>query len=112
MKLYCRHFQNTYETAKVLKKMPLRRATRYLKNVIGHKECVPFTKFSGGVGRCAQVTFCSYTASVGLLSQLIIHISMVHMHNSSPSLLMLSCSSETFHLKTVLARSALRTHTL
>ncbi|XP_043241288.1 60S ribosomal protein L17-like isoform X3 [Amphibalanus amphitrite] len=48
------HFKNTYETAKVLKKMPLRRATRYLKNVIAHKECVPFTRFSGGVGRCAQ----------------------------------------------------------
>ena len=65
-------FQNTYETAKVLKKMPLRRATRYLKNVIAHKECVPFTKFSGGVGRCAQVNkklklsvffFSKYTAT-------------------------------------------------
>jgi len=48
------HFKNTYEAARVLKRMPLRRATRYLKNVIAHKECVPFTKFCGGVGRTAQ----------------------------------------------------------
>merc|ERR1712165_615851 len=26
----------------------------YLKNVIGHKECVPFRRFNGAVGRCAQ----------------------------------------------------------
>jgi len=35
--------------------MHLRRAVAYLKNVIGHKECVPFRRFTGGVGRCAQV---------------------------------------------------------
>lgn len=34
--------------------MPLKRAVAYLKNVIGHKECVPFRRFNGGVGRCAQ----------------------------------------------------------
>lgn len=34
--------------------MPLRRAQKYLKNVIEHKECVPFRRFNGGVGRCAQ----------------------------------------------------------
>merc|ERR1712112_575692 len=31
-----------------------KRANRYLKNVIGHKECVPFRRFNGAVGRCAQ----------------------------------------------------------
>lgn len=36
--------------------MPLRRAVRYLKNVIEKKECVPFRRFNGGVGRCAQVS--------------------------------------------------------
>ena len=34
--------------------MPLRRAQRYLKAVIEKKECVPFRRFNGGVGRCAQ----------------------------------------------------------
>lgn len=34
--------------------MPLRRAQRFLKSVIDKKECVPFRKFNGGVGRCAQ----------------------------------------------------------
>lgn len=34
--------------------MPLRRAQRFLKNVVEKKECVPFRRFNGGVGRCAQ----------------------------------------------------------
>ena len=34
--------------------MPLRRAQRYLKNVIAKKEIVPFRRFNGGVGRKAQ----------------------------------------------------------
>uniref|UniRef100_A0A2C9JW25 Large ribosomal subunit protein uL22 n=1 Tax=Biomphalaria glabrata TaxID=6526 RepID=A0A2C9JW25_BIOGL len=48
------HFKNTRETAQAIKHMHLKRANRFLKNVIGHKECVPFRRFSGGVGRCAQ----------------------------------------------------------
>ncbi|KAL0270451.1 UNVERIFIED_CONTAM: hypothetical protein PYX00_007863 [Menopon gallinae] len=48
------HFKNTREAAQAIKKMTLRRAVRYLKNVIEHKECVPFRRFNGGVGRCAQ----------------------------------------------------------
>merc|ERR1712228_256290 len=47
-------FKNTCETANNIKKMPLSRAVRYLKNVIRKKECVPFRVFNGGVGRCAQ----------------------------------------------------------
>lgn len=34
--------------------MPLRRAQRYLKAVMEKKECVPFRRFNGAVGRCAQ----------------------------------------------------------
>jgi large subunit ribosomal protein L17e len=40
-----------------LRRMALRRAVRYLKNVIEHKECVPFRRFNGGVGRCAQASY-------------------------------------------------------
>ncbi|KAK7602871.1 hypothetical protein V9T40_006845 [Parthenolecanium corni] len=48
------HFKNTRETAKTIKRMPLRRAFQFLKNVQEYKECVPFRRFNGGVGRCAQ----------------------------------------------------------
>ncbi|KAF5274203.1 hypothetical protein FQA39_LY07307 [Lamprigera yunnana] len=48
------HFKNTIETANVLRGMSIERGMAYLKNVMAHKECVPFQKFKGGVGRCAQ----------------------------------------------------------
>merc|ERR1712050_653087 len=48
------HFKNTRETAQAIKAMPLHRATKYLKNVIAHKEIVHFRRFMGGVGRHAQ----------------------------------------------------------
>lgn len=52
---FCAVPQNTRETAQNIKHMHLRRAVAFLKNVIAHKECVPFRRFTGGVGRCAQV---------------------------------------------------------
>ncbi|CAI9733945.1 ribosomal L17-like [Octopus vulgaris] len=48
------HFKNTRETAQAIKRMHLKRATRYLKNVMEKKEIVPFRRFCGGVGRHAQ----------------------------------------------------------
>ncbi|XP_072390973.1 large ribosomal subunit protein uL22-like [Diabrotica undecimpunctata] len=48
------HFKNTCETANAIKKMSLKRAVAYLKNVTIQKECIPFRKFNGGVGRCSQ----------------------------------------------------------
>jgi large subunit ribosomal protein L17e len=48
------HFKNTRETANALRRLTVRRATRYLKNVINKKEIVPFKRFNGGVGRKAQ----------------------------------------------------------
>lgn len=35
--------------------MNLRKAIRYLKDVIAQKQIVPFRRFNGGVGRKAQV---------------------------------------------------------
>ena len=49
------HFKNTREVGHAIKHMPLRRAVKYLKNVMEHKEIVPFKRFNGGVGRKAQV---------------------------------------------------------
>lgn len=48
------HFKNTTETANAIRGLTAKRAMAYLKNVIVKKECVPFRKYKGGVGRCAQ----------------------------------------------------------
>ncbi|KAL6177624.1 hypothetical protein ACLB2K_049149 [Fragaria x ananassa] len=48
------HFKNTRETAHALRKMPLVKAKRYLEDVLVHKQAIPFTRFSRGVGRTAQ----------------------------------------------------------
>jgi large subunit ribosomal protein L17e len=48
------HFKNTHETAAVLKGMKLLKAQKYLEDVIEKKQCVPFRRFNGGIGRCAQ----------------------------------------------------------
>jgi len=60
----CCVLQNTRETAQTIKHMHLRRAVIYLKNVIAHKECVPFCRYTGGVGRCAQVCATLYNTFI------------------------------------------------
>jgi len=55
------HYKNTRETAKTLKNMHLQRAVTFLKNVVAHKECVPFRRYTGGVGRCAQAKQWGFT---------------------------------------------------
>ena len=47
------HFKNTRETTQAVKGMHIQKATKYLKNVMLQKQCVPFRCYSGGV-RCAQ----------------------------------------------------------
>lgn len=34
-----------------IKGMPLRKAQKYLDAVVDHKNCIPFRRFTGGVGR-------------------------------------------------------------
>merc|ERR1712002_622612 len=48
------HFKNTRETAQAIKHMHIRKATRYLKDVLEKKQIIPFRRFNGGVGRKAQ----------------------------------------------------------
>mmetsp|Transcript_45557 Transcript_45557/g.128876 ORF Transcript_45557/g.128876 Transcript_45557/m.128876 type:complete len:186 (+) Transcript_45557:82-639(+) len=48
------HFKNTYETAQAIKGMNLKSAQKYLEDVVEKKQCVPFRKFCGGIGRTAQ----------------------------------------------------------
>mmetsp|Transcript_15845 Transcript_15845/g.19056 ORF Transcript_15845/g.19056 Transcript_15845/m.19056 type:complete len:185 (+) Transcript_15845:31-585(+) len=49
------HYKNTHETAEAIKGLSLTRAQRYLKDVIAHKDAIPFRKHMGGCGRKAQV---------------------------------------------------------
>ena len=48
------HYKNTYEVAKAVKGMMLKRAIKYMDNVLEHKQIVPFRKYTGGIGRHAQ----------------------------------------------------------
>ncbi|KAF8820436.1 ribosomal protein RPL17 [Cardiosporidium cionae] len=48
------HFKNTYETAQAIKHMPLKKAVKYLEEVIEMKRCIPFRKYTGSIGRTAQ----------------------------------------------------------
>uniref|UniRef100_A0A8C4YQ32 Large ribosomal subunit protein uL22 n=1 Tax=Gopherus evgoodei TaxID=1825980 RepID=A0A8C4YQ32_9SAUR len=46
--------KNTHETAQAIKGMHIRKATKYLKDVTLKKQCVPFHRYKGGVGRCGR----------------------------------------------------------
>ena len=48
------HYKNTYETAKAIKGLSIAKAKQYLKDVLAHRRCVPFTKHYGGIGRTGQ----------------------------------------------------------
>ena len=49
------HFKNMREVCAAIKGMSLVRAKKYLRNVIAQREIVPFRRFTGCVGRKAQV---------------------------------------------------------
>jgi large subunit ribosomal protein L17e len=48
------HFKNTHQTAQAIRGMGLKKAKKYLADVLEHKQAIPFTHFNGGVGRSAQ----------------------------------------------------------
>lgn len=48
------HFKNTRETAFALRNRDLQKAKRYLEDVLAHKRCIPFHRFTGCIGRTAQ----------------------------------------------------------
>ena len=48
------HYKNTYETAQAIKGMKLTAAQTYLENVVERKQCIPFRKFKGCIGRTPQ----------------------------------------------------------
>merc|ERR1712141_840149 len=53
------HFKNTHETARMIKGMNLRKAQKYLKDVIEHKRCVPFLRYNKSHGRWPEKS-CKY----------------------------------------------------
>jgi len=55
------HFKNTYETAKAIRGMSLPVAIKYMKDVLAHKRCIPFTRYRGGCGRTAQAKEWGFT---------------------------------------------------
>ena len=48
------HYKNTYETAKAIKGLTIAKAKQYLKDVLAHRRCVPYTKHFRGIGRTGQ----------------------------------------------------------
>ena len=55
------HFKNTYEVARAIKGMTVQDAQKYLKDVLAHKRCIPFTRFRGHVGRTGQAKEFGFT---------------------------------------------------
>merc|ERR1711976_4692 len=48
------HYKNTYECGQAIKGMNLRAAQAYLADVVEKKQCVPFRKYTGCIGRTPQ----------------------------------------------------------
>ena len=48
------HFKNTWQVARTLRGMPLKKAQAYLEDVMEHKRCVPYIRFSHAAGRTPQ----------------------------------------------------------
>ena len=48
------HFKHCREVCHAIKGMQLQKAKIFLEDVLKFKQAVPFTKFTGGVGRHAQ----------------------------------------------------------
>jgi len=49
------HFKNTRETAFALRGLGLKKAQQYLKDVIEHKDIIPFRRFTGCISRKSLV---------------------------------------------------------
>ncbi|KAJ9462206.1 60S ribosomal protein L17 [Diplonema papillatum] len=48
------HFKNTWQVARALRKMTLTKAKKYLEDVLEHKRCIPYIRFSHAAGRTPQ----------------------------------------------------------
>jgi large subunit ribosomal protein L17e len=48
------HYKNTYEVGKAIKGMLVKKAQQYLREVLAHTRCIPYTKYDGSMGRTGQ----------------------------------------------------------
>ena len=48
------HFKNMFETANIIKDMPLRKAQQYYRQVLAKTRCVPFKRYNRKIGRTGQ----------------------------------------------------------
>merc|ERR1711957_418227 len=48
------HYKNTYEVCQAIKGMQLKAAQKYLDDVCEKKQCIPFRKYTGCIGRTPQ----------------------------------------------------------
>lgn len=48
------HFKNTREAGAAISGRKLSNAIKYLEDVKAHKQAIPYRRYKGGVGRCAQ----------------------------------------------------------
>ena len=48
------HFKNTYEIGRAIRGMMVKKAEQYLKEVLEHKKCIPFTRYNHSMGRTSQ----------------------------------------------------------
>ena len=51
---FCVHFKNTHETAQAIKGMHIRKSHQLSERCHFKEANVPFCRYNGGVGRCAQ----------------------------------------------------------
>ena len=74
------HFKNTYEVARSVKGVSLKKAITYMENVLEHRSIIPFRKFTGGIGRHAQCKEFKHTQgrwpekSVKIVRELLINL--------------------------------------
>jgi large subunit ribosomal protein L17e len=47
------HFKNTFETARAVKGLKLKKAIKYMEDVLEHKQVIPYKRHTGHVGRTA-----------------------------------------------------------
>lgn len=47
--------------------MHIRKANKYLRDVVVKHQCVPFRRYNGGVGRCAQVSWMPTRDTYGIM---------------------------------------------
>ena len=98
------HYKNTYETGKAIVGMELKAAQQYLREVIAHTRCVPFTKYDGATGRTGQAK--EWGLTHGRWPEKSCRIILQLLQNLSSNADVKKFASENFVIKTVSVNQA------